>query len=84
MTPEKFNNSEFDNDLNIYTIEDYYGNLYFKIKVDPSDSSWQYEQVYVKYMLRLDEVNTLYVKAILKSNDSTLSPHILSFQARVV
>lgn len=84
VTPEKFNNSEFDNDLNIYTIEDYYGNLYFKIKVDPSDSSWQYEQVYVKYMLRLDEVNTLYVKAILKSNDSTLSPHILSFQARVV
>ena len=84
VTPEKFNNSEFNNDLNIYTIEDYYGNLYFKIKIDPSDSSWQNEQVYVKYMLRLDEVNTLYVKAILKSNDSTLSPHILSFQARVV
>ena len=84
VSPERFNHSEYDGDLSIYTIEDYYGDLFFKVKIDPSDASWQKEQVYVKYMLRMDEVNTLYVKAIMKSNDSTISPHINSFQVRVV
>tara|TARA_B100000131_G_scaffold315009_1_gene352750 strand:- start:10180 stop:12201 length:2022 start_codon:yes stop_codon:yes gene_type:complete len=84
VTPERFNHVEFDEDLSIYTIEDYYGNLYFKVKTTPSDSSWQSELFNVKYMLRMDEVNTMYVKAILRSNDSTTTPHINSFQIRVV
>ena len=84
VTPERFNHVEFDGDLSIYTIEDYYGNLYFKVKIDPSDSSWQSELFNVKYMLRMDEVNTMYVKAILNTNDTSITPYINSFQVRVV
>jgi len=84
VTPERFNSPEFKQDLSIYTIEEYNNNLFFKVKIDPSDSSWTEEEIEVKYMLRLDQVNTLYVKAILKTADTAITPNINSFRVRVV
>ena len=59
-------------------------NLFFKLKIDPSDSSWVDEKVEVRYMLRLEETNTLYVKAILKTRDTSITPNINKIQVRVV
>ena len=84
VSPERFNSPEFKQDLSIYTIEEYNNNLFFKVKIDPSDSSWTEEEIEVKYMLRLDEVNTLYVKAILRTADTAITPNINSFRVRVV
>ena len=84
VTPELFNSGELDGDLSVYTIEDYNGTLYFKVKIDSSDGSFVDEHVKVKYMLKNGSSNTLWVKAIVKSNDSNISPHIKSFQVRVV
>lgn len=84
VTPELFNSGELDGDLSVYTVENYNGSLYFKVKIDPSDGSFVSEQVQVKYMLKNGSSNTLWVKAIVKSNDSNISPHIKSFQVRVV
>jgi len=70
--------------LSVYTIEEYNGSLYFKVKIDPSDSSSFNEQVKVNFMLKNGSSNKLWVKAIIKSNDLNISPHINSFQVRVI
>jgi hypothetical protein len=84
VTPERFTGAEFDGDLSIYTIEEYNGNLFFKVKIDPADSSWVDEWIKIEYMLRTDDVNTLYVKAILRTSDTSITPNINRFQVRVV
>jgi hypothetical protein len=84
VTPERFAGPEFDGDLSIYTVEDYNGSLFFKVKIDPSDASWVDERVQVEYMLRTDDTNTLYAKAILTTRDSAITPNINRFQVRVV
>ena len=53
--------------LDIYTIENYNGNLYFKVKIDSSDSSYSNEFVEPEYMIRTEDTNTLYIKALLIS-----------------
>jgi hypothetical protein len=84
VTPERFAGPEFDGDLLIYTVEDYNGSLFFKVKIDPSDSSWIDELIRIEYMLRTDDKNSLYVKAILSTQDTAITPNINSFQVRVV
>lgn len=84
VTPELFNSGELNNDLSVYTIEEYNGDLYFKVKIDPSDSSSFNEQVKINFMLKNGSSNKLWVKAIIKSNDLNISPHINSFQVRVI
>ena len=84
VTPERFNNSEFDNDLTIYTIEEYNGNLFFKVKINSSDASWVDELISIDYMMRNNKVNTLYVKAILSTENAAITPNINKFQVRVV
>jgi len=84
VTPERFNSSELDDDLAVYTIEEYDGSLYFKVKILSTDASFEKEEIGIKYMLRLDDTNTLYVKAVLMSQDPGVSPHINSYSVRVV
>jgi hypothetical protein len=84
VTPERFNDPSNDGNLHVYTIEEYGGKLYFKIKITPSDSSWTRELVQPVYMLRLDDSNLLYIKAILRSDNLSVTPHINSIQVRVV
>ena len=82
VTPEEF--EERDGDLSIYTIEEYNGNKVFLVKIDSGDSSWVNEYVDVDYMLRVDDLNTVYVKAVLRTSDPTITPHINKFQVRVI
>ena len=84
VTPERFANKEFDKDLSIYTVEEYNGNLFFKVKIDPSDASWKDEKISVNYMLRQSETNKIYVKALLKTRDTSITPNINKFQVRVI
>ena len=84
VTPERFNSSDLDGDLDIYTIEEYDGNLYFKVKILSTDASWAREDISIRYMLRLDDTNTIYVKAMLRSNDPNITPHINSVSIRVI
>lgn len=84
VTPERFNNAEFDGDLTIYTIEEYNGNLFFKVKINSTDASWVDELVIVDYMMRNNKENTLYVKAILSTENAAITPNINKFQVRVV
>jgi len=84
VSPERFLSSKHDTDLRIYTIEEYNGNLFFKVKIDSKDASWVKEMVEIVYVLRSSKTNTLYVKAVLKSKDEKISPNINKFQARVI
>lgn len=84
VSPEKFEEEDNDGNLDIYTIESYNGELYFKVKADPSDGSWIYERVKVDYMLRTEETSDLYIKAIITTRDSTVTPNIHSISVRVV
>jgi len=84
VSPEKFLGSEFDNDLYIYTVEEYNGNLFFKVKIDSKDASWVKEVVEIVYMLRSSDSNTVYVKALLRSEDIKITPNINRFQVRVI
>ena len=84
VTPERFNDSSSDRDLNIYTIEENNGNIFFKIKTDENDASWKDEKVEVRYMLRLENTNTLYVKALLRTRDTSITPNINKIQVRVI
>jgi len=84
VTPERFSDSNSDRDLNIYTIEENNGNIFFKIKTDENDASWKDEKVEVRYMLRLENTNTLYVKALLRTRDTSITPNINKIQVRVI
>lgn len=84
VTPELFNSGELDGDLTVYTIEEYDDVLYFKVKIDPGDSSYASEHIKVSYMIKNGGSNKIWVKAIIKSNDTNISPHINTFQVRVV
>jgi hypothetical protein len=84
VSPEKFEQEENDGNLFIYTIENYDGRLYFKVKADPSDGSWFYEHVKVDYMLRTEDTSDLYIKAIISTRDKTITPNIHSISVRVV
>lgn len=84
VTPELFNSGELDGDLTVYTIEEYEKVLYFKVKINPSESSYTSEHIKVNYMVKNGNSNKIWVKAIIKSNDSNISPHINTFQVRVV
>jgi len=84
VSPELFNSGDLDGDLTVYTVEEYEDELYFKVKIDPQDASYKNEKINVKYMIRNGSSNTLWVKAVIKSNDLSVSPHINSFQVRVV
>ena len=84
VSPEKFEEEDNDGNLNIYTIENYEGRLYFKVKADPSDGSWLYEHVKVDYMLRTEDTSDLYIKALISTRDKTITPNIHSISVRVV
>lgn len=84
VSPEKFTDSNNTKNLSIYTVEEYNGNLFFKVKKDPNDASWVDEKVEVNYMLRLDKSNVIYVRAVLKTQDITKTPNINRFQVRVI
>ena len=83
VTPEIFNDPDSDSDLSIYTFENYNEDIYFKVKIDPSDPSYQTELVELSYNLRMSDSNTLYVKAILETH-SERTPNIKSFKVRVI
>jgi len=84
VSPERFNDDIMKGNLDIYTIENYDGNLYFKVKIDSSDSSYSNEFVEPEYMIRTEDTNTLYIKALLISRDQSVSPRIEKINIRVI
>lgn len=93
VPPEKFNAFEGAPDrsgtgsqdpLWWFTIEETDGNKYFKIKVDKSDASWSLEEYELDWLVQADTSNEIYMKAILSTTDSDLSPILQSFGVRVI
>jgi hypothetical protein len=82
VTPERF--GESDGNLSVYTVENYDGSLYIKVKVDPSDASWHSERIAVGYVQQADESNRLYVRLDLVTMDDRVSPVVNSFKLRVI
>lgn len=72
------------NNINIYTVEEIDGYCYFKVRSIESDNSWKTEQNNVIVQSQQGTSNSLYVKAIIKSNDEGISPHINSLSIRVI
>lgn len=70
--------------LDIFTFEEIDGICYFKVKILNSDSSWMREKNNVIIQKQVSDSNKMYVKAIIKSNDKGISPHINSFSIRVI
>jgi len=83
-TPEKFEDEDNDANLSIFTLVEYNGDLYFKVKVDRTDGSWRDEHISVEYLTHRETGSQLYVKAIISSLDNRISPHINHFQVRVI
>lgn len=84
VPPELFNNSEFDGNLTIYTIDDIEGILYFKVKIDKTDASWINEKFEVDWLVSRDESNQIWVRAVLSTSDSSQTPVIDFFKIRVI
>lgn len=70
--------------LDVFTIEEVNDKLFFKVKVDKSSSTWGQELYGFDCVVQSTATNEVYVKAILSSNSSTLTPVIESFKVRVV
>lgn len=86
ISPEEFDALERKSPqyYNVFTIEEVDDKLYFKVKVDKRSSTWQSESYDLDFVVQSTKTNKLWVKAILSSNDSTLTPTIESFKVRVV
>lgn len=69
---------------NVFTIEEVDDKLFLKVKVDKRSSTWKNEHFSLDFVVQSAATNKLYVKAVLSSNDSTLTPTVESFKARVV
>lgn len=81
---EVFYMNKNNENLNIFTSEEIDGICYFKVKILNSDSSWMREKNNVIIQKQVSDSNKMYVKAIIKSNDEGISPHINSFSIRVI
>lgn len=73
-----------NNNYNVFTIEEVDDQLYFKVKVDKTSSTWQNEHFAIDFVVQSQSNNQLWIKAILSSNDSTLTPVLESFKVRVI
>lgn len=83
ISPEEFDALDtlrFD----VFTIEEVDDKLFFKVKVDKSSSTWNQELYGFDCVVQSTQSNQVWVKAILSSNSSTLTPVIESFKVRVV
>lgn len=85
ISPEEFEALE-DTILRyrVFTIEEVDDKLFFKVKVDKQSSTWKNEAFDLDFVVQSTETNELYVRAVLSTNDSTLTPTIESFKVRVV
>lgn len=70
----------------IYTLVEVSGNLYIKIKSKKDSSESKLEDFYVSYRKRNteNESNKLYIKAVLKTFDTKVTPKIEQIQVRVI
>lgn len=81
---EIFYMSSNNNNLNIFTVEEIDGFCYVKARILNNDNSWEREKNNVIIQSQQSDSNLLYVKAIIKSNNEGISPHINSYSIRVV
>lgn len=79
VAPEVFEDS--GSDLGIFTVID---EKYIKVKLDPSDPSYQQERFQVDYLVRAESGSSLYVKAELRSYDDRYTPTVNRISIRVV
>lgn len=68
----------------VFTTEEVDDKLYFKVKVNKQSSTWREELFNLDFIVQSANSNKLYVRALLSSNDSKLTPVIESFKVRVV
>lgn len=84
VPPEQFNTSDSDNNYGIFTVDDPSGDMFFRVKVDRTDSTWLNEQFDVDWLVHADTTNQIYVRAILTAADSANSPVLEKFSVRVI
>jgi hypothetical protein len=86
IPPEKFNalDEVGIQELTYYTIDTSDGNLYFKIIVDKTYSSWKQELVSADWIVQADSTNEIYVKAVLTTSNREHTPIIEDYMVRVI
>jgi len=84
IPPEQFNSSATNTDQSVYTLENIAGIVYFKVKVDKTDSSWKSELFDLDWLVQRGENNLLYVKAELETSSADSTPMLGHFKVRVV
>lgn len=67
-----------------FTLENIDDNLYFKVKVDKTDATWTSELISTDWLVQSAATNTLYVKGVLASSDTTSTPVVHSVKVRVI
>lgn len=85
VSPEEFetvllNTSKY---YRVFTLEEVDGNVYFKVKVNKKSSTWLSEGFSVDFSTQNKEARSIYVKAVLTSNNVLLTPILESFKVRV-
>ena len=86
VSPEVFSSLEVSDDLyyNSFTVEDFTGVGYIKVKVNKADSSWSEERYSYDWTVQSAATNTLYVKATLSSSNPNLTPYIEDFKIQCI
>lgn len=84
MPLEQFNAVDSEDAYDYFTIDDSIDNLYLKVKVNKTDSSWKDERFDADWSVQADQTNTIYVKAVLSSTETANSPIIEDFKVRVI
>lgn len=86
ISPEEFNTLSDTNrsSFKYFTLEDTDGNLYFKVKVDKTDSSWTDERFAADWLVQAGATNEIYVKAELATSNTSKTPVIEDFMIRVI
>ncbi len=86
VSPEVFSSLEVTDDLyyNSFTVEDFTGVGYIKVKVNKADSTWPEERYSYDWTVQSSATNTLYVKATLSSSNPNLTPYIEDFKIQCI
>ncbi len=82
LPPEVFSTRGFD--PLVYTIDRVNDIMYFRVKVNKSDSTWDSELFSIEYQTQKSSSNSLYVKAVLTTSSPKVSPRLDSFKVRTI
>ena len=67
-----------------FTTEEVDDQIFFKIKVDKTDTTWSSEVVSVDWVVQRSQTNQVWVKALLSSSVDNKTPILESFKVQVI